>query len=271
MMTLKTGQYHGKLLGQEEVSGVILTETVYEPNSKIPTHEHKNPYLCLAVSGEFDEDCFGKRVEVTPSTLIFHPAQKSHANQFDSQGGQCFNIEFTPISLKKHGIQASSVANMHESSFGSISHTAIKLYREFRHPDQFSALAMESLLLETLVSMAREKQLAGRQTPAWLSQAIVFVKERFATTLSLHDVADEVGVEPAKLARAFRQKMNCSLTDFMRRVRVEFVCHKLAQGDQSIGEIALEAGFYDQSHMTRSFRREMGITPSAYRQTYLLD
>lgn len=52
----------------------------------------------------------------------------------------------------------------------------------------------------------------------------------------------------------------------MRRLRIESTCRELATSEAPIVEIALAAGFCDQSHFTRTFKRLTGIAPSQYRE-----
>jgi AraC family transcriptional regulator len=52
----------------------------------------------------------------------------------------------------------------------------------------------------------------------------------------------------------------------VRRLRVEAACGQLAEGDRTLAEIAQEAGFCDQSHFHRVFRRQVGMTPAAFRR-----
>jgi len=51
-----------------------------------------------------------------------------------------------------------------------------------------------------------------------------------------------------------------------RRLRIEWAAHALLREDAPVADVALRAGFADQSHFTRFFRRLMGVTPHAYRQ-----
>jgi AraC-like DNA-binding protein len=51
----------------------------------------------------------------------------------------------------------------------------------------------------------------------------------------------------------------------MRRLRLEHAKNALATSERAIADIALEAGFYDQSHFTAAFRRQFGMTPAEYR------
>jgi AraC family transcriptional regulator len=51
----------------------------------------------------------------------------------------------------------------------------------------------------------------------------------------------------------------------VRQLRLDFACAQLTSGRHSLAAIAQAAGFADQSHFTRVFRRRMGLTPGAYR------
>ncbi|WP_323183165.1 helix-turn-helix domain-containing protein [Paraburkholderia sp. CNPSo 3076] len=55
----------------------------------------------------------------------------------------------------------------------------------------------------------------------------------------------------------------------MRQLRLDFACTELTRGRLSLAAIAEAAGFADQSHFTRVFRRRMGLTPGAYRAQLL--
>lgn len=54
------------------------------------------------------------------------------------------------------------------------------------------------------------------------------------------------------------------------RQRVEYACGRLRSSDTQIAEIAQEAGFFDHSHLSRVFAKEMGISPSAFRKITII-
>jgi hypothetical protein len=62
----------------------------------------------------------------------------------------------------------------------------------------------------------------------------------------------------------------CSVGDYVRQLRVEDACRRLATLDAPIVEIALAAGFTDQSHFTRTFQRLRGLTPAEFRRRHRL-
>jgi len=59
--------------------------------------------------------------------------------------------------------------------------------------------------------------------------------------------------------------MGCSPSEFRRRQRVRRAADGLAGSRASIASVALSAGFSDQSHLTREFRREAGFSPRRFR------
>ncbi|MGI9075780.1 MAG: helix-turn-helix transcriptional regulator [Gemmatimonadaceae bacterium] len=117
-----------------------------------------------------------------------------------------------------------------------------------------------------LASLARIGASAGRGAhPKWLTEAMDIVHERFTGQLSLSELSTLVGVHPVTLARWFRRGYGCTVGQQLRRLRIEKSSRDLLETDRPLGEIALNAGFADQSHFCNVFRREMNTTPGRYR------
>ena len=106
---------------------------------------------------------------------------------------------------------------------------------------------------------------AERPSPAWLRQARALVDAHFAKPLPLVDVARLVGVHPVHLARTFRRVHQITFAGYVRHVRIEFARRELASSGAALGDIAVAAGFCDQSHFSRLFKRYTGQTPAEYR------
>ena len=145
---------------------------------------------------------------------------------------------------------------------------ASKLYREFQEPDAVSHLAIEGLGLELIASLARYSRRrigTSSQPPRWLAQAHELVKSRYLEHLTLNDIAGSVGVHPVTLSREFRRHYDCTVGELVRRERIGFACRELLKREESIAGVAVSAGFYDQSHFAKTFKRHIGMTPACYR------
>jgi AraC family transcriptional regulator len=132
--------------------------------------------------------------------------------------------------------------------------------------DEAAPLAIEGLAFEILVEAARSNSRRTEpQPPRWLKQARDLLHAEFSQNLSLPEIALAVGVHPVYLARQFRKHYHCTIGEYVRRLRVECACREITQSDTPLIEIAAAAGFYDQSHFSRTFKRLTGLTPAEYR------
>jgi AraC family transcriptional regulator len=89
--------------------------------------------------------------------------------------------------------------------------------------------------------------------------------------VTLAGAAAAGGVHPAHLAREFRVHYRTSVGSYVRGLRLAWAAQRLAGTNDPIADIAVEAGFADQSHFTRAFRSYSGLTPRAFRETQFTD
>ena len=84
--------------------------------------------------------------------------------------------------------------------------------------------------------------------------------------VTLSSLARACGLSSRQFSRAFRQSTGAAPFQWLRRRRVEHAKQRLAGSSAPLGAIALECGFADQSHFTRVFAAEVGVTPHAWRR-----
>lgn len=108
----------------------------------------------------------------------------------------------------------------------------------------------------------------GGIAPALLSRVIDRIDDQLADNLSLTDLASMAEFSVPHFCRAFRQSMGCSPYSFIIRRRIERAKDHLRHTAMTITEIALSSGFSDSSHFSNIFRREVGMTPLAYRASW---
>jgi AraC-like DNA-binding protein len=143
----------------------------------------------------------------------------------------------------------------------------MRLYREFHLADDISNLAVEALMLELMVltfRSRRKREVNGK--PDWLLRTEKSIHEHFTERLSVNDLAGHVHVHPAHLSVEFRKYHRCSIGDYIRDLRIKRACQQLVNSNQSLSEMALDSGFYDQSHFSRTFKQVIGMTPAQYRR-----
>jgi AraC family transcriptional regulator len=255
----------GELLRKQELSGFTITEDRYHGGFTLPKHHHRKAFLTFVLEGSYVETYAGVSSVCGPGTLRFHPAGEVHENDFRS-GLRCLHVEIEEEVLDRLREQALVLQRPAEITGVASTWLANRLYIEFCRRDSVSPMAMEGVILEILVEGARSTEsIPEARSPRWLKRAREIVETRFLEPLSLADIATSVGVHHVHLSREFRKHNQCTVGELIRRRRVEHACHLLAHTEMTLAEIALVCGFSDQSHFSLMFKRQMGLTPSKFR------
>ena len=139
---------------------------------------------------------------------------------------------------------------------------ALRLYRELEDGDGLPA-DTEGLVFELLAGLLPRE--AGRPRPPWIETALEALRSEYPRRLTLVELARQLRLHPVYLSRAFRDHTGSSFSRCVTEARVRYAARRLEDPSASLAEIALDAGFTDQSHFTRVFKRETGTTPGAYR------
>jgi AraC family transcriptional regulator len=263
---LPGGRFYGELIRHRAVAGLHLSETRYAAFARLPAHCHEHAYFCLIRQGTYREEYGGRERLCGPLTLAFHPREETHTEHFGSSEVRSFNIEIAPTWLR-HTESALPLDQPLDCQGGPAVSLALRLLHEFDSPDSASPLIIEGLTLELLGQCARALCAARENgAPRWLRRVRDLLSERCSDPPTLSELGAEAGVHPGYLASAFRRHYGSTVGDYVRQQRVAVACRQLTEGDTPLADIALLAGFADQSHFTRTFKRLLGVTPAAYRR-----
>jgi len=264
---LAPGCYFGEKVKETKTVGLTLSECLYPPEGRFTRHTHEHAYLCLVLRGSYVETTGSGDSECAPASLILHPENEWHANRFHDDGGNIFNVEIGPEWAERIRTHSSVLSRRIEVSSGTPVALMRRLYQEFRRFDGVSPLAIEGLMLELLAAMTRESFATHESyIPRWLERIRESLRDRYLAPGTLAEIAAANGVHPTHLARAFRRHYHCTVGEYIRQLRIEATCQQLTLSDRPLSEIAQVAGFADQSHFSRQFKRSLGVTPKVYRE-----
>ena len=268
-MSVTQSVFPSSVIRTRDVSGFLMMEGLYSANTKVPRHSHEQAVFCIALKGSCAE-VYGNEVrEYQPLTVQFLPPNKSHSLDISSAEVRAFSVEVAPQWLDRTREYSLSLGNSVHSRGGLLSRLFMNLYKEFRQTDEASPLAIEGLALEMLAEVSRcQGKVSDCKPPRWLRQALELLREQFSERLTIAEIATAVGVHPVHLARGFRRFCRCTIGEYTRQLRIEHACRELCVSDASLAAIASAAGFSDQSHFSRTFKRFMEMTPAQYRAAY---
>ncbi|MEU4443548.1 helix-turn-helix domain-containing protein [Actinosynnema sp. NPDC050801] len=121
-------------------------------------------------------------------------------------------------------------------------------------------------LVGAAVGRVSDRPLPGVADRAVVAAAREAVLADAPESAGLVPLAESLGVSPYRLSRAFSREVGVSLTRFRNRVRVGRAVERLEAGEVDLAGLAVDLGFADQAHMTRTVREHLGNTPTALRR-----
>lgn len=255
--------FHGRTI-QNRAVGFSLREIVHPPGVFIPRHSHEHAHVGFILQGGFTETFDRRALECRPLSVSYISPGLTHTDDF-RKGVHCLVFEISPARLER----VRELLALPEPIFvrgGAAAWLTLRLYEEARRSDQASSLAIEGLALEILAELSR--QVAPRsenKSPHWLGEIRDILHARFAETLTHDELGKFAAVHPVHLATVFRKHFGCTVGEYVRRLRIEFASRALAETDDSLCAIGLAAGFADQSHFSKVFRQQTGLTPGRFR------
>lgn len=98
-------------------------------------------------------------------------------------------------------------------------------------------------------------------------QAVRFIREHVWEPIQIDDVLDHVAISRRSLYDKFKQAMNCSIHQHIKKARVEHIEHLLLETEMTISQIAYRMGFKGDEHIASYFRSIKGVNPHAFRKS----
>ena len=253
-----------------EVDGFLVSWVRFPPLTTLPLHTHERATVAVILNGSFDGLMRNASHPCPVSTCLTEPPGEPHGNVFEGAGADVLTIQPDPDRREFLEPFAGVLGAVNRLRDPVVTSVARRAAGELRVPDSVTPLAVEGLVLELLSLTARLRKTnalgAERRPPHWLGEARALLHDRYRENPRLADIAGAVGVHPVHLARVFRLRYGTPLGTYARGLRLTWAAGRLADSNDAIAQIALEAGFFDQSHFTRMFKRHLGLTPQAYRR-----
>ncbi len=115
----------------------------------------------------------------------------------------------------------------------------------------------------TRVSATKEKKKKIK-----IRKMIDYIDQNFTRKIKSEEVALIGGLSTSRCLHLFKEETGVSLSDYIKKLRVEYGKYLLLNTDVNIADCAIEAGFFDQSHFTKTFKQMEKSTPSQFRRKY---
>ena len=264
--SLNIGQFFGKVSQRWAADAVVVNRLVHTQARALPSHAHQAGFVSLMLEGEYRETAGLTQFGYQPFSCIYHPPGMDHRDEVGKAGVTLLTLEFKPELFHSMDFAVVNLRPIIDLSGSRPAWELLDLYHLISSHTG-NDLDIESRAVELAFSIVKFSAREPRDLRS-LQRAREYLHAHFADNLTLAQVARAAGVHPVYLGQIFRQEFRETLGEYLNRIRVRAAAGMLANSDLPLSAVALDLGFYDQSHFTRVFRQITGATPGMFRGEY---
>lgn len=237
-------------------AGSFLVEVFYtQPDTHSSFHVHDQVTVVVPLSGSFVENTLKKSIQGKPGVVIVETPESPHENIYGPRGGTNLRLRMSP-ELQSF---------IEYEAYGCAGHVRTYEIARSMADNMRDPLLLECAGLEILGFVNNGPEWTPRGRPAFLREIVANLRANAHLGREITAIARDAQVSPVRMVRSFRRAYGISLARFIRVLQMQRAITLLSDPAISISTVAAEAGFSDQSHMTRAFAHTYGITPAALR------
>jgi AraC-like DNA-binding protein len=235
-------------------------------------HAHEEFTIGVCVGGSEVIDYRGGHFRPGPGSIVVLAPEEMHTGRPAASDGYAYRALYPETSLLADGTLGGDTPHFREPLLDDpeLATALLRTHAELSAcPDPLETESRLPWLLTALARRHSTSRSAGDTVPGATGIAHA-VRDRLADDLlappSLADLAADLGLSRYQLLRAFRTTMGIPPYAWLAQYRVNRARGLLESGLKP-AEVAALVGFADQAHLTRWFRRVLGVTPAAYRNS----
>jgi AraC-like DNA-binding protein len=245
------------------VAGVAEVLHAHFPSHAYPTHTHDTWTVLMVDTGVVRFDLDRHEHGALPRHVMLLPPGVPHDGR--SVTGDGFRKRVVYLEQDLIGVDRIGAAVDHPDwADGDLLGRVDRLHRAFDHPgDVFEAESGVALVADGIRQRLAGAPDVARRDAALARRLRDLLDDHVVEGVVLADLARDLGAHPSHLIRAFGQEYGIAPHRYLTGRRLDRARRLLLEG-VAPAQAAPLAGFYDQAHLTRHFRRFLGITPAAY-------
>lgn len=251
--------------------GMELKEASY---SELAFPEHFHDSYSIAIIEQGIERLFYDKKEVTghANTVLIANPYDIHAHAFFDNDLCKYRALYMPVELVKKIQQHYGLNQQKDIWFPQEVFDDIYLYQKIKNFHLNAAMSQAGKLYE-IVCYLIVKYAAPKPDPSFKGIAVIedaagILRQKLYETADIGTIALRSGMDKFKFIRSFKKQMGLSPGSYQMLHRIN-KSKQLITTPMPLVEVALETGFYDQSHFIHYFKKYIGITPLEYRKSVI--
>ena len=233
---------------------------------RFPVHCHDTYVIQLIERGA--DWCNVNNQIAREQELFFHVPMSAHAGGSHAIRPLVYSAVYPSTDIASSNGFTRSPVEFGCGSFVTRNSDLIQLASEILSPLKTSETVLAKLMRELLdhafsQSHSQTHAWAKASMPARMVRARDYIDKHFRKGVTIDELSDHCGVSKYHLIRQFKQHFGITPRQFMISQRVGLARRLIALG-ASISNAAIDSGFFDQSHMTRCFKKVTGYSPGRF-------
>ncbi len=239
---------------------------------KFPAHFHEYYVIGFIEEGQRRLVCKGEEYIINPGDLLlFNPHDTHSCEQIDGKtlDYRCINV--TTEVMKKMVSEMNGNGCLPSFNQSVVRNSELVANLRELHiiiSQDESELKKEELfiyLLEELIQSHSDFEIlpTASETADEIKTICHYLEDNYTKTITLNELSALTGWSKYHLLRTFTKKMGISPNSYLETIRINHAKKLLEQGIKPV-EVTFLTGFSDQSHLTKFFKRLVGLTPKQY-------
>lgn len=238
---------------------------------KYPPHMHEEYSIVLMLAGTETTTCRGDSYTAFSGSVVLINADEVHSSKSVKTEYRIIKVRsraLNEIALELVGRQLErpyfpKLVIDDPLVFRPLLDLHLKLERNASALEQESEFISTMGLLLTRHTMDHFVPQPRGKEPRYARLIGDFLRAHYAENVSLAQLTSITNLSPFHLLRVFRNQVGCPPHEYQTQLRIAHA-RKLMRKGVSLSEVAVETGFFDQSHFSRNFKRIVGVTPGQY-------
>lgn len=250
----------------------------YSPNNNCVPHFHSALELVYVHSGAMEATLNGKFYNIQSGELLLVPSYTVH--RYVTPVNSDTIVMIIPVSYIpafQKILDGKTFSHSHITNHPMIQEVArcmqcccelhymqCRSQQQENTPDSMAIRGYIHVILALLTANIPLEDMHSRDDNALVRNVLSYLHSNYNQSLSLNSIAEEFGYSASRFSHIFNKHVGCSISEYINTLRCKQVAGMLLDGEESITQAAMSAGFNSMRTFYRAFMQVFGVSPSKY-------
>lgn len=241
----------------------------YSLNNNCAPHFHSALELVYVRNGIMEATLNGKFYSVQGGELLLVPSYAVHRYLTPVKSDTVVMIiplSYIPAFQKILAVKNFSLCHIFDKSLNKEVGRCMRRCCELQQkaPDSMATRGYIHVILALLTENIPLEDMSTKDDDALVRNILSYLNNNYKNSLSLKSIADEFGYSASRFSHIFNKQVGCSISEYVNALRCRQVAGMLLDGEESIIQAAMSAGFNSMRTFYRAFMHVFGVSPSKY-------